>query len=417
MRSRFPGFAALVGATLLVACIGDPAGPTLNLTAATTSGIVVRSFMDQSPTAVPAFVSDTGLTRFNLYKQGDTTLVASITTPSSGGGRIPAAARGILRFYGIVPGTYVVRPQLRAFSSASSAPSTVPQLGDSAVVTVTAGNIDSTSSFNVRLGASLSSVLAIQWTDSVKVNIVRLPGVTVTLQRETVAGNGIYADVGSVVTDPIGAFTIPLQSIGGSMGTRLRTNFTTAGITAPIPDIAQFNLGGFVAPPGTPGSTLNGPAVWTQVGTAGNSTNQNISVGTVGTANAPFSFQFSSIISGRVFRDLNANGLYDGVAENLAAGDTVVVQLRNNDVTPAGTRVIATSRALTTIPASYSFSGLRAGNYRLTVDLLTSRIAGKRLAASPGLPVPLSTSSFRYTQTPVAPALANPIDVGVAVPP
>ena len=409
----------MAGATLLVACTGDPAGPTLNLTVATTSGIVIRDSMDQSLTAVPAVVADTGLTRFNIYKQGDTTLVASLTTPSSGGGRIPAAQRGIIRLYGIAPGTYVIRPSLRAYSSASSASSSIPQLGDSAVITVTAGNIDSTSAFRVRLGASLSSVLAVQWFDTAKVNIVRLPGVKVVLQRETVAGNGIYASVDSTTTDPIGAFTIPLQSIGGSMGTRLRTVFTTAasGVAGSLPDVTQFNLGGFVAPPGLAGSTFPGAAVWTQGGTAGNNTNQNIAVGSVGTNNAPFSFQFSSIISGRVFRDLNANGLYDGATEDLVAGDTVVVQLRNSDVTPAGTRVITTSRALTTAAASYSFPNVRAGNYRLTMDLLTSRINGKRPTVSPGLAVNMPTSSFRYSQTPVAPALANPIDVGVAVPP
>ena len=313
MRSRLAGFAALVGATLLVACIGDPAGPTLNLTAATTSGIVIRDSMDQSLTAVPAFVADTGLVRFNIYKQGDTTLVASLTTPSSGGGRITAAQRGIIRLYGIAPGTYVIRPSLRTYSTASSAPSLIPQLGDSAVIVVAAGAIDSTSIFKVRLGGSVSSVLAVQWFDSSKQNIIRLPGVKMVLQRETVAGNGIYASVDSTTTDAIGAFTIPLQSVGGSMGTRLRTVFTTAasGVAATIPDAAQLNLGGFVAAPGVQGSTFPGPAVWTQGGTAGNNTNQNISVGTAGTTNAPFSFQFSSFVSGRVYRDLNANGVYD----------------------------------------------------------------------------------------------------------
>ena len=406
MQTRLIRVAALASAAFLVACEGQPSGPAFDLTAATTASIAVRVQTDISTTATPNFVNDAaGGTRVNLYKRGDTTLVASFTTP---GATTPTVDKGKIRFFGLQPGTYVLRTSLRKYSTSTSTASVAPQLGDSVVLAVAAGALDTTGIFRVRLGASWAATLAIQWTDSIQFNkIIRLPNTKLVFQRETAPASGVYTNFDSVTTDAIGSFTMPLRVDGapgpGSVTTRIRINFTTstAGLTTPPPDVALFALGGFATPVANP--PLNAAAVLTQTGTAGAIPNQNITTG--------LTFSFPSQIQGRVFKDLNANGTYDA-GEDLAVGDTVSVQLRNGDaLTAATSRVITTTRIVGTGAAlNYTFSGLRQGNYRLSMDLLTSRLNGSRPTVAPGIAVALATSVTRYATAPAAPALPNPVD-------
>ena len=406
MKTSLIRVAALASAALLVACEGQPAAPTFDLSAATTASIAVRVVTDISTTAVPTFVNDAaGGTRVNLYKQGDTTLVASFTSP---GATTPAADKGKIRFFGLQPGTYVLRTSLRKYSTSTSTASITPQLGDSVVLTMAAGALDTTGIFRVRLGASWAASLTIQWTDSIQLNkVIRLANTKLVFQRETAPLSAVYANFDSVTTDAIGSFTMPLRVDGtpgsGSTTTRIRINFTTAtaSLTTQPPDVTLFALGGFATPVANP--ALNTAAVLTQTGTAGAIPNQNITTA--------LTFSFPSQIQGRVFKDLNANGSYDA-GEDLQLGDTVTVQLRNADaLTAATSRVVTTTRIVGTGAAlNYTFSGLRQGNYRLSMDLLTSRLNGSRPTVSPSIAATLLTSTSRYATAPAAPAVANPLD-------
>ena len=217
----------------------------------------------------------------------------------------------------------------------------------------------------------------------------------------------MYANFDSVTTDAIGAFSMALRVNGvpgpASATTRIRINFTTstAGLTTAPPDVALFALGGFATPVANP--ALNTAAALTQTGTAGAIPNANITTA--------LTFSLPSQIQGRVFKDLNANGTYD-VGEDLAVGDTVTVQLRNGDALVAATsRVITTTRIVGTGAAlNYTFSGLRQGNYRLSMDLLTSRLNGSRPTVSPGIAVAIASSATRYATAPAAPGVPNPVD-------
>lgn len=405
MRAKLIRVAALAGAALLTACVGEAAGPAFDLSPSTTGSIVIRVQTDISTTATPNFVNDAaGGTRVNLYKKGDTTLVASFTSPPS---TAPVADRGKIRFFGLPPGTYVLRTSLRPYSSASSTASVVPtggsaQLGDSIQVTVAAGATDTTGIFQVRLGASWAASLTIQWTDSVQLNkIIRLAGVNLAFQRETAPGSGVYAPFNNVTTDATGAFSMPLPVVGtpgpGSLTTRIRIVWTsnTSTLSSAPPDVASFLLGGFGTTALNPG--LNATTTFTQAGTAGATPNQNITTA--------LTYTLPSQIQGRVFKDANANGTYDA-GEDLAVGDTVRVQLRNNAaLTSAGSRVITSANVIGTGAAlNYTFGGLRQGNYILSMDLLTSRINGSRPTTSPAIPVNLATSASRYVTG------TNPVD-------
>lgn len=406
MNTRLIRVAALASAALLAGCDGQPAAPSFDLSAATTASIAIRVQTDISTTAVPNFVNDAaGGSRVNLYKKGDTTLVASFTTPGS---TTPAADRGKIRFFGLAPGIYVMRTALRRYSTTSATSSFTPQLGDSIVLNVAAGALDTTGVFRVRLGASWAASLTIQWTDSTALNrTIRLTGTKLVFQRETAPASAVFANVDSVTTDATGAFSMPLLVAGtpgpGSVTTRIRAMWTsnTAGLSSPPPDIATFLLGGFGSLAVNPG--LNATTTFTQAGTAGAIPNQNITTA--------LTYTLPSQIQGRVYKDANANGVFDAggvgaLAEELAVGDTVRVQLRNNDaITAATSRVLTSTNVVGTGAAlNYTFSGLRQGNYRLSMDLLTSRINGSRATVSPSISVNLATSAARYVTG------TNPVD-------
>ena len=338
--------------------------------------------------------------------------MSSFTTP---GATTPAVDRGKIRFFGLIPGTYVMRPSLRAYSTATSTASVTTQLGDSIVLAVAAGALDTTGVFRVRLGASIAGSLTIQWTDSAQLNkTIRLASTKIVVQRETAPASGVYANLDSVTTDATGFYTMPLRVDGtpgpASLTTRLRLMWTsnTVGLSSQPPDLASFLLGGFGTTTVNP--ALNATTTFTQGGTAGAVPNQSI------TQN--LTYTLPSQIQGRVFLDKNANGTYDAggvgaLAEELAVGDTVRVQLRNNDaLTAATSRVITTTANIigTGAAVNYTFTGLRMGNYRLSMDLLNSRIGGSRPAVSPGISVNLPSSTFRYvTGTNPADFKATPV--------
>ena len=416
MKTRLIRVAALASAALLAGCDGQPAAPSFDLSAATTASIAVRVQTDISSTATPNFVNDAaGGSRVNLYKQGDTTLVASFTTP---GATTPTVDKGKIRFFGLPPGTYVMRTSLRKYSTTSATSSFSPQLGDSIVLAVAAGALDTTGVFRVRLGASWAAALTIQWTDSVAFNkTIRLAGTKIVFQRETAPASGVYTNFDSVTTDATGAFAMPLRVDGtpgpGSVTTRIRATWTTntAGLSSAPPDVATFLLGGFgtLATNPTVNPGLNATTTFFQAGTAGAIPNQNITTA--------LTYTLPSQIQGRVFKDANGNGVYDAggigaLAEELAIGDTVRVQLRNTDaLTAATSRVLTSANVIGTGAAlNYTFSGLRQGNYRLSMDLLTSRINGVRATVSPSIPVNLASSAARYATAPATPATPNPVD-------
>ena len=417
MRFDKIAVAVLAGAALLTACEGEVAGPALQLDATTTANIVVRVQTDGSLTITPAFVNDpAGATRLNRYRKGDTTLFSSLTTP---GTTAPVAQRGVVRFNGLLPGQYVIRSSLRAFSSASSTASISAQTGDSIALTVAAGQTDTSGIMRVRLGAAVAGSLTVSWTDSTKINTVRLANTRLVFQRETAPASAVYANVDSTTTDATGAYTLtvpvnPTPGLG-SVTTKVRINFTTstAGLTTPLPDQAQFYLGGF-ATPQTLNPGLNVAATMPQsgVGFAGPIPNQ--------TFTQNLAFTFPSQIQGRIYRDVNNNGVFDSTAtgaadERMQPGDTVVVQLRNADITAAGTRTISTSRLTpaTAQAPTFTFSSIRQGNYRIWIDVTLSRFAGARPLSSPKMVFTLPTSSFRFV-TVGAPGTG--IDVGVPVP-
>ena len=409
--------AVLAGAALLTACEGEAAGPALQLDATTTGNIAIRVQTDTSRTPTAVFINDAaGGTRLNLYRKGDTTLIASLTTPGS---TAPAASKGVVRFYGLVPGPYVIRSSLRPFSSATATASVSAQTGDSIALTIAAGATDTSGLLRVRLGAAVSGSLTVVWTDSIKVNTVRLGNTRLVFQRETAPGSTIYANIDSTTTDATGAYALAVPVTAtpgpGSVTTKVRINFTTstAGLTTPLPDAAQFYLGGF-ATPQTLNPVVNGPATMPQsgVGFAGPTTNQTFTQNLL--------YTFPSQIQGRIYRAVNNNGLYDSTAtgaadERLQPGDTVTVQLRNGDITAAGTRTLATSRLTpaTAQAPTFTFSSIRQGNYRIWIDLTASRLAGARPLTSPQALFALPTSSFRFVTVGLP---GNGIDVGVAVP-
>ena len=92
-------------------------------------------------------------------------------------------------------------------------------------------------------------------------------------------------------------------------------------------------------------------------------------------------FQFPTRITGAVFRDVN-NDSTKAATEGLVSGDTIGVQLRD----ATGQRVIATASVRcgltssgatqTCLNATYAFSSLQGGTYKITVDRLTTKFAG-----------------------------------------
>ncbi len=432
MRSSKLSVAVLAGAAILTACDSDPAGPALQLDPTTTGNIVVRVQTDTSRTTTPVFINDAaGGTRLNLFRAGDTTLIASLTTP---GTTAPAANRGQVRFFGLLPGIYVVRPSLRTFSTASSTSSLSAQTGDSIRLTIAAGQTDTTSILRVRLGASIAGTLLASWFDTTRANTVRFGGTLVTLQRETLPGNNVFADVQSLPTDATGAVTFAqaVNPVAGSASitTRFRMTFNpaTAGLSTPIPDAPLFIAsGGFVA---ADTGRLNTASRFTQTGTTpGTATNQSVA--------QTVTFSLPSQIAGRFFVDLDNSGTYDSTRvdsitvdstisgvpfsslkrrdERLRFGDTVVVQLRNDATAAASSRVVTTATLVPTgtgavvgtavaLP-TFTFSSLRSGRYRIWIDLNRSRINGARPTLSPQTLVTLTTSADRFVAT--APAVGT----------
>lgn len=324
-------FGALAAAAGLGACSKQDAGAFVGVDEFNTgvARALVRSDTALSPTA-PRFAPAAGV-QVQIIPLGSTTPLRTVSTVS-----------GVATFVGLEPGQYILRPVARPGSVFTG------QTEDT--VTVTAAGTTSTDTLRVRLGASATGFIGAQFFNQTAQQTVRYPNVIVKFVRETGVGTGVYTDTVAVdTTDAIGTFNVPLLP----QGIRYRIVFDPTTITQLTDTLLVFRG------TGTPASARP-LAVFT---TAALTPNQTLTQNLL--------FNYRGTITGAVFRDLNNNEIKDGTAENMVAGDTIFIELKNEN----GTRTIANTRVLSTGTGAqtYTFSSLAPGTYTITHNVRLSR--------------------------------------------
>ena len=336
-RKHFPArlVAVLCAAAAVAACDEQDAGPTVDLTPQNTGVLVATVFRDTAIGTTPKYAPASGL-RVNVFRPGETVALRSAT----------ALSNGQIVFVGLAPGTYIVAPAARPLSTFPGAAADT--------ITVTAADTVASDTIRVRLGASISGLIASDVFNQVTTVRTRYAGAEVIISREIAPNTNTWAEVARDTTDVTGAFSVNVTP-GAA---RYRLAVRRSQLQGLNNDTLQARGTGFSA--SATGDTIFFTSAANRL-TPDRSEVQNILL------------TLASSITGSVFRDPNANGVLD-LGEGLAAGDTVRVQLRDS----TGTRIISTSGNLTSASATsnrFTFSSILPGKYVLRVDQATARFA------------------------------------------
>ena len=348
MSFRRSAIGALALTAVLAACDKQAAGPGVD-TESESAGIqaLVRTDTTSTGTTPSNFAVRSGI-NVNLYRQGEDIVLRRQTTN----------AQGKVTFRGLEPGTYVLRPSVRDFTFFGE--------NQFAVVQARAGRIDSTTVFRFRQGARLTGFAQVTVTNQDRFIQQRVgQGVEVELQRDTSAAQtGKFVRIAVDTTDASGAYEFVVPVFGPQ---RYRVRYVLAQTGLPE-GVTAADLRFAVTPDTADGQQF-----------ASADTIRRTVLGGLpgGTSTQNFPFEYTSRIAGQVFRDLNGSGTKDA-GEDLIAGDTIVLQLRN----ATGERVLQTQRVSAGTAASsgigrpaqgYSFTSLEPGTYLITVAPAATR--------------------------------------------
>lgn len=324
----------------LAACDKQPAGPTVeaNNTGAIRAVVVRDTALGDATTGDTSKFAPAAGVRVNIFVLGDTLPIRQATLLSD----------GTVLFVGLAPGEYVVSPATSGTSVA---------LGRGAdTVTVVADDTTtiSTQTIRVRLGSTISGRLNTTTIDQTAMTTTPFGGVTVTIQRETGLNTNTYATYATTTTDATGFFSVPV--LPGRQRYRVVFDETTIATLTADTDLL-----------------LNGSGTTTAVRGTRTSSAFALAPGASSTQN--FAYRYNTRITGAVYRDNNGNGVKDA-GEGLLNGDQVVIQLRNAAGDRAITQVtVSCTTAAGCSSSTYTFSGLAAGSYTVTVDMVGSRFA------------------------------------------
>ncbi len=374
-RRIFIGTLAL--AVAAAACGREAAGPAVDQTM--TGNIFVSVLTDTGNAPVPTYSGRAGITVL-VYPEGDSVFVRRAATGTG----------GALTIRGLPVGTYVVKPAVRPFTTFATPESTV--------VEVEWGVTDSSSTFRFRQGGRIAGFVGVSYlSDSGPVTRRFGAGKTVTLLKETAPG--VYEEVATTTTDAGGnyefiaaPFTEPLA---------IRFDSGEEGIFDELVFISSRNRADTTQLIIQDQVLFRGTASGAGVGLGGGSVTQNLLFG------------LQSTIAGRVFRDMNRNGVHDGAAENLIAGDTITFQLRSAD----NERVVATARATATaanLPGygagtqGFLFTNVAPGNYRIVPVPALSKFPATPGFAIQAPAIVVTVENPHQRQTATYPLLPSP---------
>lgn len=336
MQRRTLLIGAFTGTAVIAACDKQTAGPAVILTPANTGAVIATVLSDASNTGTPNFTAASGIA-VNLYRVSDTVNVLR---------RVTTDATGRVMFVGLAPGDYIVRPALRPLTTF------VGRVADT--ITVVAADTLLADTIRVRFGSRVTGVISSTFISQAGPVNARYGGVIVRFYRETAVA-GIFEATPFIVdtTDASGAYDVPVSPAPQ----RVRIVF-------PAPDLPDDTL------------TLNGRA--TVENPRGEDTLTTGAVGTNATVTSNAQYRYPNAISGRVFRDLDADGVYDGAGENLVAGDQVALVLRS--ATDESLEPLFISANITSSNVTTFFQSLVPGRYAMTLDPVNTRFPSNPVA-------------------------------------
>lgn len=329
MQHRTLLLGALVAIGAVAACDKQAAGPRVDVNPRNTGAIIATVLSDASNTGTPNFVAASGVT-VNVYRIGDTVNVLR---------RVTTDASGRVLVVGLEPGGYIVRPALRPLTTFAG------RLADT--ITVAAADTLLADTIRVRFGARVIGTISSTFIGQTGPVTERYGGVIVRFYRETGVPNVFDpTPFATDTTDASGFYEVPVAP--GTARVRIRFD---------APAISDDTL------------TLNGRTA-VEI-PRGEDTLTTGAIGTNATAAANAQYRFPNSISGRVYRDLDADGVYDGAGENLVAGDQVALVLRS--ATDESLEPLFISANITNSNITAFFVSLVPGRYALTLDPVNTR--------------------------------------------
>ena len=336
MQRRTLLIGAFAGAVAIVACDKQPAGPAVDRTPANTGAVIATVLSDASNTGTPNFTAASGIT-VNLYRVSDTVNVLR---------RVTTDATGRVMFVGLDPGDYIVRPALRPLTTFTG------RLADT--ITVTASDTLVADTIRVRFGSRVTGNISSTFISQTGPVTARYGDVIVRFYRET-AVTGVFevAPFALDTTDASGTYDVPVSPAPQ----RVRVVFSA-------PQLPDDTL------------TLNGRSVVEIPRGEDTLTTGGVAPNATVTSNAQY--RYPNAISGRVFRDLDADGVYDGAGENLVSGDQVALVLRS--ATDETLEPLLISGNITSSNVTTYFQSLVPGRYALTLDPVNTRFPSNPFA-------------------------------------